>query len=140
MRALRLSLMLLAVTSAAAWSGAEPVMAQVCPPVPELSLCRAEAGDVRAQLYLGLNAYWSGTRSGEMAPAIHWLRLAAENGSVPAMRLLGQVYEAGYGRRFDRGAAQYWYGRAADAGDEPARAALQRLTRQGQDLQDTKGK
>ena len=133
MRVLPSSLLLLALLTPVVWPGPVVALAQDCPPVPALSVCRADAGDLRAQLYLGLNAYWSGTRSGDMAPAIHWLRLAAENGSAPAMRLLGEIYEVGYGRRFDSGAAAYWYGRAAEAGDEQARAALQRLQHRSQD-------
>ena len=61
------------------------------------------------------------------AEAVRLFQLAADKGSVAAMRNLGIMYEAGQGVAADRKKAVDYYRKAAAAGDEASRGDLQRL-------------
>ena len=56
-------------------------------------------------------------------------RKAAEQGALEAMVNLGVAYEAGEGVPKDRRAAEHWYRRAAASNFEPAKVALERLSK-----------
>lgn len=80
----------------------------------------AEAGDRVCQRIWG----WLVT-TGEGAPknkdaGLYWLRSAIEQGDIPAMIYLGQIYEQGRGVRPDGSQAKYWYGQASKAGSTDA--------------------
>lgn len=56
--------------------------------------------------------------------AMRWYQRAAEAGSADAQFLLGQLYEAGVGRRRDLAAAATWYRMAAEQGHRLAQYKL----------------
>ena len=57
-----------------------------------------------------------------------WTRAAEEGDAIPQLRL-GEAYEAGRGVERDLERAREWYARAAAAGNQRAREALERLAR-----------
>ena len=89
----------------------------------------AERGHVLGAHVLG-NAYSSGRGVEEdHGLAVRWWTQAAEEGdAIPQLRL-GEAYEAGRGVEPDLERAREWYERAAAAGNQRARAALERLGR-----------
>lgn len=87
----------------------------------------ADAGDARGYLGLGsLTARGVGVQA-DPAQAVRLFRAAADRGSALAMRNLGIMYETGQGVRADRAKAVEWYRKAAAAGDDGAKAELERL-------------
>ena len=77
----------------------------------------AERNDSSAQYDLAKRYEWGH----EEAPkdyqrALHWYRLAAENGNSDALWAMGSVYENGKGVPVDYREAMKWYSRAADGG------------------------
>jgi TPR repeat protein len=55
------------------------------------------------------------------------LKKAAAQGNAEAAYLLGACYDKGWGVDSDIETAKEWYQKAADNGDEDAKAALSRL-------------
>lgn len=75
----------------------------------------AEQGEVRAQLWLGLDYEQGGDGVGrDYAQALQWLSMAAKQGQPDAQVALGQMYEDGEGVPQDYHSAAYWYRKAAD--------------------------
>jgi uncharacterized protein len=66
---------------------------------------------------------------GDFAAAVSLYRALAEKGNVAAQKQLGYLYEIGAGVDRDWLKAAEWYGKAADAGDDAAAAALGYLGR-----------
>jgi uncharacterized protein len=66
---------------------------------------------------------------GEVATAVPIYRALAEKGNVAAQKQLGYLYEIGAGVERDWVKAAEWYGKAADAGDDGAAAAIGYLGR-----------
>src|ERR1700761_423352 len=66
---------------------------------------------------------------GDFAAAVPLYRALAEKGNVAAQKQLGYLYEIGAGVERDWLKAAKWYGKAADAGDDGAAAALGYLRR-----------
>jgi TPR repeat protein len=66
---------------------------------------------------------------GDFAIAVPLYRALAEKGNVAAQKQLGYLYEIGAGVERDWLKAAEWYGKAADAGDDGAAAALGTLGR-----------
>ena len=65
--------------------------------------------------YLGLAYYQGvGVPSSDLARAVAWWHLAAQQGCAQAQNNLGRVYEQGEGVQADYARAVYWYRRAAD--------------------------
>ena len=76
----------------------------------------AEAGNPRAQFYLGLMAE-AGVRGGfDPAVAVAWYRKAAEQGHAQAQMRLATMHRDGRGVARDLAEAAHWFARAADAG------------------------
>jgi hypothetical protein len=76
----------------------------------------AQAGDARAQNYVGeIYERGLGAQPDPEAAAL-WYRRAAEQGFAPAMVNLGQLYELGLGVPRDPAQAVSWYQRAMQAG------------------------
>lgn len=91
----------------------------------------AAQGELRAMYNLG----WM-SREGAGLPcsvpnAQSWLTKAAEKGSAPAARLLGDIFFAGDGVPKDVSAALRWYGVAAARGDRASLRHLADLNKQG---------
>lgn len=85
---------------------------------------RAEAGDVKAQVQLGI-AYAAGngiTQDG--AEAVKWLRKAADHGDASGEYYLGEVYLMGDGVPVDYAEALKWIRKAADQGEPHAQSNL----------------
>ncbi len=73
---------------------------------------KASAGDPEAQYELGLR-YKSGAFSDKLKPnpekALYWLKQAANNGNLLAMKALSALYSSGFpGLEKDLGKAKYW--------------------------------
>jgi TPR repeat protein len=66
---------------------------------------------------------------GDFAAAVPLYRALAEKGNVAAQKQLGYLYEIGAGVERDWLKAAEWYGKATDAGDDSAAAALGYLGR-----------
>ena len=87
----------------------------------------AERGHVLGAHNIG-NQYSEGRGVAvDPALAVEWWTLAAEQGDAITQLRLGESYEAGRGATRDLDAARDWYARAAAAGNQDARAALERL-------------
>src|SRR5207248_2872173 len=85
-------------------SGASP-QAQTSP--SELK-AKAEGGDVRAQVQLGI-AYATGNEvKVDDAEAARWFRKAAEQGDASGEYLLGEMYALGHGVSKDYKQAAFW--------------------------------
>ncbi len=88
----------------------------------------AEAGHPDAQNAVGL-AYATGTGvEADALQAASWFQAATANGYPRGAYHLGTLFEYGLDGAPDMAAAAGWYRIAADAGDERARAALERVT------------
>ena len=55
------------------------------------------------------------------------MKAAADAGYTKAYRGLADMYHGGRGVAKDRAAAEYWYGKAADNGDQEARRILNNM-------------
>ena len=85
---------------------------------------RAEAGDVKAQVRLGL-AYASGDGVTPDEPeAVKWFRKAADQGDAAGEYYLGEVYATGRGVPVDYAEALQWLGKAAEQGEAHAQFNL----------------
>ena len=95
----------------------------------------AEAGNARAQNWLGLKYYYGTNIPNDRVIALKWLNKAAEQGHADAALFLGQMYMADQPEYFhlaqDYRQAALWLTRAAAADDQPecvqAAYALSRL-------------
>jgi len=76
----------------------------------------AETGDANAQYRLGCHFY----DDKDYKEAVHWLRLAADQGHVQAQSELGYCYYGGHGVSTDYTAAVFWLRQAAERGDARA--------------------
>lgn len=94
----------------------------------ELYMVAAEHGYNRGCLMVA-NCYLTGVYvEANAAEALAWLTKAADNGSVTAMYYAGSILEEGAdGVKPDKKKAKVWYKKAAEAGYEPAAAALGRM-------------
>ena len=93
------------------------------PPGHDRLLCLAEHGHVRAMTLLGMDAYRDGKKTGNMAPALYWIRKAAHADFIPAQRFLAMIYMMGAEAQKDRKQAKMWSRRAerlAEAGGDQA--------------------
>ena len=81
----------------------------------------AQAGDPRAQLFVGLcHDYGVGISSADKKAAVRLYRAAVNQGNAPAMSCLGLCYDYGEGVPEDKKEAVRWYRAAAEKGDAPA--------------------
>jgi TPR repeat protein len=69
------------------------------------------------ELYRRGDEAWS---KGRLRPAFRFFLAAARAGMVPAFRVIGQFYDRGEGTARNKGAALFWYRRAAQSGDYSA--------------------
>lgn len=77
----------------------------------------AEAGNAYAQTWLGTVAHDGLVDDGgAFSDAVHWYRMAADQGHAPAQFRLGELYENGDGVPKDAAEAFRWYRRAAEQG------------------------
>jgi TPR repeat protein len=91
----------------------------------------AEAGDVKAQIYLSF-LYGAGRGTGkDEVVAARWVGRAADQGFAMAQNSLGARYEQGLGVARDLAAAARWYRIAAEQGDAQAQSNLGRLYKSG---------
>lgn len=87
----------------------------------------ADAGDARAQFYLG-EIYEGGLGVDQNdAQALEWYRRAAEQGLAKAQYHLGLLYEIGRNVPRNYATAAAWHRRAAEQGYAPAQSSLARL-------------
>jgi TonB family protein len=77
----------------------------------------AEAGNARAQFYLGIMSRDGQGLTKDDAQAVAWLRKAAEQGDADAQTDLGYMYETARGIEWDDSRAVEWYGKAAQQGN-----------------------
>lgn len=93
----------------------------------------AEAGDARAQAWLG-RAYTLGDgMQQDTVEATRWLRLAAGNGDAEARNMLGRWYERPGNAEHDLRQASALYRQAYEKGDFDGRIAYARLLLNGAD-------
>ena len=86
---------------------------------------RALSGDKEAQFLLGQEAFFSGEHiSGEYERAIPWLENSAEQGYIPALILLGNIFLHGGGVNKNLSMAKKYFRQAADKGDAIAQYNL----------------
>ena len=77
---------------------------------------RAEAGNVRAQFYLGRVFYNGFGVPEDISVAIEWLTKAAEQGHVIAQNRLGILFDRGEEVEENQEKAVYWYRNSAEGG------------------------
>ena len=92
---------------------------------------RAEAGDTRAMVDLGMRYVYGRGVPEDYAQAVSWLRKAANGGDATGMNNLGVMYANGFGTPKDYQQAVSWYRKAADAGYVPAMANLGSMFEKG---------
>jgi TPR repeat protein len=84
----------------------------------------ADAGNAKAQNYLGL-LYDDGLGVPRNdAQAVVWYRRAADQGNAAAQYNLGRLYDNGHGVPQDDAQAMAWYRKAADQGDARAQTSV----------------
>ena len=92
---------------------------------------RAESGDVKAQVQLGL-AYASGDGvTADESEAVKWFRKAADQGDAAGEYYLGEVYATGRGVPVDYVEALKWLRKAAAQGEAHAQYNLAAMYLQG---------
>lgn len=84
----------------------------------------AEAGDVKAQVQLGLAYASGGGVEADSSEAVKWFRMAADQGDVPGEYYLGEMYGTGRGIPVDYAESLKWLRRAADQGEAHAQSNL----------------
>jgi TPR repeat protein len=95
----------------------------------------AEAGDVKAQYYLGLlHAHGYGVEKNATIAAT-WFRKAAEQGNREAQFDLGHLYRRGAGVPQDDKIAVSWWRKAADSGDTFAQSSLAEMYLEGRGVE-----
>jgi hypothetical protein len=102
-------------------------------PTADLALAaRAEAGDPKAQLQLGVSFLKGDGVERDPATAIKWIRKAAEQGLVEAQYALGAMYHAGRGALQSFPLAFKWFELAAQQNHAEAQFSLGVMYRMGQ--------
>jgi TPR repeat protein len=92
---------------------------------------RAESGDVKAQVQLGL-AYASGDGiEADGNQAVKWFRKAADQGDPAGQYYLGELYVTGRGVPVDYAEALKWLRKAAEQGEPHAQYNLAAIYTQG---------
>ena len=81
----------------------------------------AEAGNARAQFYLGVMMETGVRGAPDVSAAAGWYEKAARQGHADAQFKLGLLYYEGRGVARDRAAAAEWYAKAAESGSAEAR-------------------
>jgi TPR repeat protein len=113
--------------SAAAFAPRSPLHVATAPaPLGPLDLltARANKGDPRAELVIGLK-YLSGDGvPADDVQAARWLARAANKGNAVAQNHLGALYQSGRGVTRDNAQAKRWYEAAATQGDRHAMSNL----------------
>lgn len=94
-------------------------------------LAAAELGDGAAQVKLALMILQGQAADLDYARALHWLTLAANNGSISGMYNLGNMYKEGQGTKIDYLEAALWYKKAAELGDKQAQYELAQMYKNG---------
>jgi TPR repeat protein len=97
----------------------------------ELYRQAAEQGNPAGQLGLGqMYASGEGVEQSNEA-ALEWIQRAADNGHVPAMMQLAEIYEKGaLGMKIDEQKAQMLWRKAAALGNEQALKKIESMTQQ----------
>lgn len=90
----------------------------------------AEAGDPTAQYALGFE-YYANEKLADYAQCLHWVKQAADQDYMPAVFMLGFMYEQGLGLDIDYKEAFFQYQRAANAGFHQAQCNLGALLEEG---------
>jgi TPR repeat protein len=80
----------------------------------------AAGGDAAAQFYLGVHYSCGGEPTRDLAQALRWYRLAAEQNHALAQFNLGMMLAQGQGTEPDAAAGRAWIERAAVGGDAGA--------------------
>ena len=80
-------------------------------------------------MYTVANYFYEGTDPCEKdyEAARKWYEKAAEKDHADSLRMLGVIYEKGYGVSVDTEKAKEYYSRAAELGNKDAQSALERL-------------
>jgi TPR repeat protein len=92
---------------------------------------QAEAGDVKAQVQLGL-AYASGDGvEADSLEAVKWFRKAADQGDALGEYYLGEIYGTGRGIPVDYAESLKWLRKAAEQGEAHAQSNLAVMYAQG---------
>lgn len=113
---MRLAFVLLACLNSDLLSGDDLKTGMINPTL----VLRAEQGDARAQLSLGL-AYYSGQEiEKDPKQAFKWIRLSAEQKDAVAQRWLGTLYTNGQGVSKDLASGYVWITIASQNGDDTA--------------------
>src|SRR5690606_13535707 len=123
-----LALALVLGVSGPAWAGIEEGRAALEGGDYETALSHllplAQAGDPRAQFYLGrMNEDGFGVPRNEAEAAL-WFQKSAEKGHAGAQFKLGRMYETGVGVLPDVNKAALWYRKAAESGHAQAQYFL----------------
>jgi TPR repeat protein len=91
---------------------------------PPPSQAAAEHGDADAQFALGVQYSGAGEASDDLAQAVQWYRMAANQDHAPAQFNLGQMLANGQGTAQDDDAALIWIRKAAEGGEAGAQFSL----------------
>lgn len=92
----------------------------------------ADAGNLRAQVWVGHMYYGGYGVDRDLGEAIRWYRLASEKGDPAAEVSLGSMYYHGLGVSENLAEAFRWYRLAADQGNADAQYNLGIMYREGQ--------
>lgn len=92
---------------------------------------KAEAGEARAQMDLGLEYYRGDDAPADLHSAVAWFRKAADQGYAPAEAMLAALYADGAGVPFDLRQSTAWLRRAAAHGLPEAQVKLGRAYGEG---------
>jgi TPR repeat protein len=108
-------------------------LAEASPDADEVARLRAkaEAGDMQAQLLLGVHLSQGRGVSADPAAAIIWYKRSADAGSRTAQWYLGNAYEKGEGVAKDNEEAAKWYTLAAEWDDDARLLYIARFFRDG---------
>lgn len=91
-------------------------------------MAAAGAGSVEAMLALAEHAaFGAGDKPVDPVAAVRWTQQAADKGALPALVLLGRLYETGFGVPADASMAAGWYDAATAAGAPMGMLGLARL-------------
>ncbi len=107
--------------SAPAAAKAQPVAQKSPAPITAPVVLTGSAEELCAQAKTLLPGY--GTRV-DIAAALQMLQQAAKLGSIPARRMIGEIYHKGLGVKQDFATAANWFKLAADGGDAHAQFYL----------------
>jgi TPR repeat protein len=132
---MRVSLTALLLVIALALMSAQKIPACTSSPPDIFALTpKAESGDPKAQMALGL-AYYETKDLEKLTQSVYWFTKAAEQGNADAeWRLVGS-YGSGEGVEQDDRAALYWFKKAAEDGHPQAQWALGMNYRDGRNVE-----